>query len=179
MFLLIHTNRTKHFISKINGLRTSGFSLIEVLVAATVFSLGLAGFAALLLSNMIGSSQARYEGIASVAAASLAEQIRLNPTAINRYLQPPEYISTMCVGESLCSPEQQADYDFRFWQIELADRIHHAKALVCRDETPEDGEMADVQCDETGPLVIKIFWLGRQSESSGDHGKYRHVLPVS
>jgi len=31
----------------------SGFSLIEVLVASTVFSLGLAGFSALLLASII------------------------------------------------------------------------------------------------------------------------------
>ena len=141
--------------------RDSGFSLIEVLVASTVFSLGLAGFTALLLSNIIGSAEARREGIASMAAASLAEQIRLNPEALGRYINPPEYVSRICSGNNSCSPEHQADYDFRLWQLELADSIKNARGLVCHDETPQDGIEGNSQCDGTGPLVIKIFWNGQ------------------
>jgi type IV pilus modification protein PilV len=144
-----------------------GFSLIEVLIASTVFSLGLAGFTALLLSSIIGSAEARREGIASMAAASLAEQIRLNPTALVRYINPPEYVSRICSGNNSCSPEPQADYDFRLWQLELADSIKNARGLVCHDETPQDGIEGNSQCDGTGPLVIKIFWNGRNSVSQG------------
>ena len=91
--------------------KNSGFSLIEVLVAATVFSLGLAGLAALLLVNIIGSADARRESFAAVAAASLAEQIRLNPVAVNQYLSPPESISMICMGGDNCSPEQHDQSD--------------------------------------------------------------------
>ena len=157
----------------------SGFSLIEVLVASTVFSLGLAGFTALLLNSIIGSAQARREGIASVAAASLAEQIRLNPTAIDRYLNPPKNISRICAGNHSCSPEQQADYDFRFWQLELADRISNARGLVCRDETPQDGIEGNSHCDGTGPLVIKIFWEDQGTNSKSDASRHRFTLQVS
>jgi type IV pilus modification protein PilV len=145
----------------------SGFSLIEVLIASTVFSLGLAGFTALLLSSIIGSAEARREGIASMAAASLAEQIRLNPVALERYINPPEYVSQICSGNNSCSPEHQADYDFRLWQLELADSIKNARGLVCRDETPQDGIEGNSQCDGSGPLVIKIFWNGQNSGSPG------------
>jgi type IV pilus modification protein PilV len=156
-----------------------GFSLLEVLVASTVFSLGLAGVAALLLASIIGSAQARKEGIATMAAASLAEQIRLNPVAISRYLDPPEYISRICNGDNQCTPEQQADYDFRLWQLELADSIHNARGLVCRDETPEDGIEGNGHCDGTGPLVIKIFWRGQRINENGEADRFRFTLEVS
>ncbi|MGA9572825.1 MAG: type IV pilus modification protein PilV [Lysobacterales bacterium] len=159
--------------------RSCGFSLLEVLIAATVFSLGLAGFAALLLTSSIGSTQARREGIAAVASASLAEQIRLNPLALDRYLDPPENISRICSGDSPCTPEQQADYDFRLWQIDLADRIRNARGLVCRDETPEDGVEGNPQCDGAGPLVIKIFWHGLGEPASGEPDQHRFILDVS
>jgi type IV pilus modification protein PilV len=142
-----------------------GFSLIEVLIASTIFSLGLAGFTALLLTSIIGSAEARREGIASMAAASLAEQIRLNPTAQERYINPPEYVSRICSGDNSCSPEHQADYDFRLWQLELADSIKNARGLVCHDETPQDGIEGNSQCDGTGPLVIKIFWNSQSSDN--------------
>ncbi|MCP4044544.1 MAG: type IV pilus modification protein PilV [Gammaproteobacteria bacterium] len=160
-----------------------GFSLIEVLIASTVFSLGLAGFTALLLTSIIGSAEARREGIASMAAASLAEQIHLNPTALDRYLNPPEYISRICTGNNSCTPEHQADYDFRLWQLELADSIKNARGLVCHDETPRDGIEGNSQCDGAGPLVIKIFWNGRNPGNEGmDNNKstsHRFSLQIS
>ena len=159
--------------------KNSGFSLLEVLVASTVFSLGLAGIAALLLASIIGSAEALREGIASMAAASLAEQIRLNPVALDRYLNPPEYISRICAGDNQCTPEQQADYDFRLWQLELADSIQNARGLVCHDETPQDGVEGNSHCDGTGPLVIKIFWYGQTSDADDGVNQHRFTLEVS
>jgi len=152
--------------------------MLEVLIATTVFALGLAGFAALLLTSITGSAEARREGVAAMAAASLAEQIRLNPLAIDRYLSPPDNISRICNGESPCTPEQQADYDFRLWRLELADRIRNARGLVCRDETPQDGVEGNGHCDGAGPLVIKIFWPGRVGED-GVAPQHRFVLEAS
>ena len=157
----------------------SGFSLLEVLVASTVFALGLAGFAALLLASITGSTQAHREGIASMAVASLAEQIRLNPTALHRYLDPPEQISLICAGITQCTPEQQADYDFRLWQLELSNRIRNARGLVCHDGTPQDGVEGNGHCDGTGPLVIKIFWNGQGVDANGQLLQHRFVLEVS
>ena len=154
----------------------SGFSLLEVLIAMTVFSLGLAGFAALLLTSIIGSTQARREGIAAMAAASLSEQIRMNPGAVQRYLNPPEDISIICSGQNQCSPEQQADYDFRLWQLGLADSIHNATGLVCRDSTPRDGVDGDDQCDGAGPPVIKIFWHGQGTNELAEPDQHRFTL---
>ena len=157
----------------------SGFSLLEVLIASTVFSLGLAGSAALLLTSIIGSAQARRQGIASMAAASLAEQIRLNPVALDHYLNPPEYVSRICSGDNQCTPEQQADFDYRLWQLELADSIPNARGLVCRDATPRDGVEGNGQCDGTGPLVIKIFWNDLNSDADDGENQQRLTLEIS
>lgn len=158
---------------------SSGFSLLEVLIASTVFSLGLAGFTALLLTSIIGSTQARQEGTAAMAAASLSEQIRMNPVALDRYLNPPENISVICSGENQCTPEQQADYDFKIWQLELADSIQYARGLVCRDETPQDGVEGNDHCDGTGPPVIKIIWYSQGNVEIGESGQHRFTLEVS
>jgi len=155
---------------------SSGFSLLEVLVASTVFSVGLAGFAAFLLTSIIGSAQARREGIVATAAASLAEQIRLNSTAINRYLAPPETLSAICTGEYQCTPEQQADYDFKLWQLDLADSVKDATGLVCRDSTPADGDEGNELCDGTGSPVIKIFWYGQGNPESNESNQDRFTL---
>ena len=157
----------------------SGFSLIEVLIASIVFSLGLAGFSALLLASIISSSDARREGIATVAAASLAEQLRSNPVALDRYLNPPEYVSRICSDGTQCTPGQQADYDFKLWQLELADSIKNARGLICRDGTPQDGVDGDGHCDGSGPLVIKIFWRGQGIDNDSNPQQHRYTLEVS
>jgi len=167
---------TKFQINKVR--KSSGFSLIEVLVATTVFSLGLAGLAALLLVSITGSADARREGFVVMAAASLAEQIRLNPIALNQYLNPPDNISMVCQGADRCSPQQQADYDFRLWQIELAGAITNARGLVCHDATPMDGIAGDGRCDGSGPLVIKIFWSG-PGNGADEESNHRLTLEVS
>ena len=156
-----------------------GFSLIEVLVASTVFSLGLAGFSALLLTSIISAAEARRAGIATMAAASLSEQLRLNPLALDRYLNPPEYVSLLCSGEVSCTPEQKADYDFKLWQLKLADNIQNARGLICRDGTPKDGDNGDTHCDGSGPLVIKIFWRGQGVDESGQLKQHRYTLEIS
>ncbi len=159
--------------------RDTGFSLLEVLIASTVFSFGLAGFAALLLTSITDSAQARIQGVAAIAAVNLAEQIRLYPTALSRYLEPPETISKICAGNHPCTPKEQADYDFRLWQLELADRIPNARGLVCRDETPMDGIKGNNHCDGTGPLVIKIFWNGGRHNSPDGTNDQRFTMEIS
>jgi type IV pilus modification protein PilV len=156
----------------------AGFSLLEVLVAGAVFSFGLAGLSALLLVSIIASDEARNEGIAAVAAANLAEQILLNPAALERYLNPAESISRICLGGDQCTAEQQADYDFGLWRIELADRIRNARGTVCHDSTPEDGVEGSSRCDGAGPLVIKIFWNGPEEADSQSSNQRRFTLAV-
>ena len=172
-------NGCKHYGRRRLKLPDAGFSLLEVLVASTVFSLGMAGFAALLLSSMIGSAQARRETVASTAAASLSEQIRMNRAALERYLNPPEYISRICSGESRCTTEKQADFDFRLWQLELTDSIPNARGLVCRDATPRDGIAGDGHCDGAGPLVIKIFWNSQGRDENDRPRQHRFILEIS
>ena len=172
------TRANQHVFKKDWSVR-NGFSLIEVLIASTIFSLGLAGFTTLLLTSIINSTEARRQGIASVAAANLAEQIRLYPSVIARYLDPPEQISKICTGSKFCTPEQQADYDFRLWQLDLADSIPNARGLVCHDETPTDGIEGNSHCDGAGPLVIKIFWNGRNRNDQGDANIHRFTLEIS
>ncbi len=162
-----------------------GFSLLEVLIASTMFSLGMAGLSSLLLLNLSGSAQSRNSSIASVVAANLAEQIQLNPLAISRYLNPPESTSQACQssgvgsGLALCTPQQQADYDYQRWQIELGDQIRNSAAVVCNDSSPDDGDRNDYQCDGSGPIVIKIFWGGPAPADSQTASEHRYTLVIS
>lgn len=166
----MHSRSTRH--------KTAGFSLLEVLVAGTIFSFGLAGFSGLLLCSVAGASEARIEAAATLAASSLSEHVRLNPAARDRFPDPPAVVSTICEGVTVCTPEQQADYDFKLWRAELADSIRNARGLVCRDGTPQDGGEGHALCDGAGPLVIKIIWPGLLPGPSGGVQWHVHATEV-
>lgn len=156
--------------------KCTGFSLLEVLIASTMFSLGMAGVAALLLTNLSSSAQSRKTSVASVAAANLAEQIRLNSLAIDRYVNPPGSVSKDCQSPAFCTPQQQADYDFGSWQLELSEQLPHSAVKVCMDNTPEDGDVIDDQCDGGSVLVIKIFWATPPTTNNLSVHKHRYTL---
>ena len=166
--------------------KCTGFSLLEVLIASTMFSLGMAGLSALLLTNLSSSAQSRKTSFASVAAANLAEQIRLNSLAIDRYLSPPDAVSKACQssgsgsgvssGTVVCTPQQQADYDFGSWQLELSDQLPHSAVKVCMNNTPDDGDVIDEQCDGGSLMVIKIFWATPPTANNLSINKHRYTL---
>lgn len=159
---------------------SKGFSLLEVLIASTVFSLGMAGISALLLVNLGSSAQSRNASTATVAAANLAEQILLNPLATSQYINPASNVTTICRsthhGPVLCTPQQQADYDFNIWKQELAAQIHNSTGVVCNDSSPEDGDRNNSRCDGAGTMVIKIFWGGPPTTSGQTSNEYRYTL---
>lgn len=159
--------------------RLAGFSLIEVMIAGVVFSLGLAGFSGLLVNSIAGSSEARAQGAAAQAAADLAESLRMNPAAEQRFLDPPATVTGICGAGAECTPAQQADYDFTLWRVALAGSIPNARGLVCRDGTPQDGGEGNARCNGAGPLVIKIFWSGPRTGANGRAQAHRYVIEVA
>ena len=57
----------------------AGFSLLEVMIAAAIVAVGLAGVSALSLRSVIDTTGARDQTIAALAAAELDALIRMAP----------------------------------------------------------------------------------------------------
>jgi type IV pilus assembly protein PilV len=91
------------------AVRSRGLSLIEVLVAIVVLSLGLLGMAGLQLSGMRASQGALLRSQAMQAAADLAERMRANRAAAPTY--------TLALNESPPgTPTSVRDADLRDWR---------------------------------------------------------------
>lgn len=135
----------------------TGFSLVEVLVAAAVFSVGLAGLSLTLMASVQGTAEARNRGAAVMHAESLAELILMNPAALGHYLDPPAPVSD-CFETSGCGDAQWAAGNLVRWQYELRQSLAAAEGLVCRDASPDDGDRFAPACDGAGPAVVKVFW---------------------
>jgi len=69
---------------KINHLinKQHGFSMIELLVAMLIFSIGLLGIASLQVTGMRMTRDAELMGRASLYVSSMAEKIRANPSVL-------------------------------------------------------------------------------------------------
>jgi len=152
----------------------SGFSLIEVIIAAAIFSTGLGGLSLLLLTAVMGTAEAGHQTIASTSASSLAEMIAINPAATGHYINPLPGAEPCVVGDD-CNNEQLASADLNHWLGELARELPLGSGLVCRDGTPDDGHTADPACDGTGNLVVKVFWMETRHQGDEDGGLRRLV----
>jgi len=101
-----------------------GFSLIELLVALIVFSVGLLAVAGL----QTVSKQANFEALQRTAASQIAygllEDMRVNGDAVDTYLAAGDMGSGSrgaepapnCSGASVCTAAQKAAHDLWFWE---------------------------------------------------------------
>jgi type IV pilus assembly protein PilV len=149
----------------------AGFTLIEVLVALFVLSVGLLGAAAMQAKARALHTDATMRSSALLIASSLAERMRANPVAMslpdasNPYLRidiDSGALATSpnsCFGDANCSPPDLAAFDAFETARELHDVFAHARLLVCRDAGSAPTAW---RCDDaTGaPVVIKLGWSG-------------------
>ena len=135
-----------------------GFTLLEVAVATTVFSMGLGSFSLLLLLALQGTTESRYQSMAVVRATSMAEMVLMNPDAVGHFVNPVPVSSGSCEADEMCEPGIMAGSDLQGWQTALEQALPGGSGLVCLDSTPNDGTIDNAGCDGTGSPVVKVFW---------------------
>jgi len=176
-----------------------GFSLLEMLVALVVFSIGLLAVAGL----QTVSKQANFEGLqrttASQIANGLLEDMRMNGDAINVY-RVANNIGDGSIGNepapscqmgSECNSAQKAAHDLWFWEQVLDGN------LETNGGAGTGGLMLPTLCIN-GPAVggpgiyrVTIAWRGTASISNnvnnacgaasgnyGDENQFRRILQV-
>ena len=155
-----------------------GFSLVEVLVAAVIFSLGLGGLSLMMLTSVHGTLEARDETMAAVELSSLAELILLNPASMGHYTEPMADSGNPCANPGNCPGADWAAGNLAEWQWELEQNLARASGLVCRDSSPDDGAAASPACDGAGYAVVKVFWDDPHHYADADTGLRRAVLQL-
>ncbi len=119
-----------------------GFSLLEVLVAVVILSIGLLGMAGIQLKGLSSNNSANLRTQATLLANDLAERMHANPggasspdgadpntnyanidfNAINCNIVPSPYCSNTPSGEAaeICTPTQMAIFDATLWMCGLS-----------------------------------------------------------
>ena len=152
----------------------SGFTLIEVLVAVLVLSIGLVGVAALQGVSLKNTQSAFMRSQATALAYDLADRMRANRLSAEVGLYDPDTAATVaaCKSTTGCIPQDLAKHDLAEWNASIATYLPMGQGFVCLDSTPADGvSAASPACDGSGTqFAVKIWWdENRDGEIENDN----------
>ena len=121
--------------------RQRGVSLIEVLVAVLVFSIGLIGLAGLIVMSTRSTHVGYMRTQATFLANNMAERMSANPAAVwtnayNSNAYPVSAATADCTAAAACSAAQVAVHDKQIWSAQLTTFLPNPKATIqCTDVT--------------------------------------------
>jgi type IV pilus assembly protein PilV len=176
-----------------------GFSLLELLIALIVFSIGLLAIAGL----QTVSKQANYEAIQRTTAAQVAngllEDMRTNGNGIDIYAAAPQIgggvIGTEpvpnCRDGSECNAVQKAAHDLWFWEQVLDGNLETNAGIGAGGLVLPALCITSPAGGGAGVYTVTIVWRGTASISSnvadpcgaasGDYGaqnEFRRIVQI-
>lgn len=145
-----------------------GFTLLEVLIAVIVFSIGLLGIASLQMAGLRYTHASQLRSVATLQAQTIADKMYANGPSV--YGDDKNYDASggmpgsygMDCDVVACSTAELADFDLVNWNQDNANLLPGGDGIVCLDATPDDGVSGDWQCDGNGDVyAIKVQWTDR------------------
>jgi type IV pilus assembly protein PilV len=139
--------------------RNGGFTLVEVLIALIILSVGMLGIAGLYVHSMQAGRTSLFRHHGVTLAGDVADRIRANPRAAIAYSQAGA--NNNCVNGGVdCTPAQMAANDIDLWDQQAADTLPNGTVTVVFDNAvlPPTYEIT-VAWDEPGEnmtYIIKI-----------------------
>ncbi|HIB83618.1 MAG TPA: type IV pilus modification protein PilV [Chromatiaceae bacterium] len=158
-------------------LQSKGFTLIEVLVAVVVLSIGLLGLAGMQLAGLQNNQSALYRSIATYQAWDMADRLRANSVGIDdgsydNRAGNPAIDNCISVG---CTTAQLANYDISTWNADNDSLLPGGTGTVCRDS-----DLSTDACEIGGTrFAIRISWVDdRTRQDDPDGGVNRFLYTV-
>ncbi len=143
--------------------RQRGFSLVEVLIALVIMSVGMLGIAGLYVQSMQAGRTSMFRHHAVTLAGDVADRIRANPTAGGTYELAG--VDGGCVAQGVdCTEPDMATHDIFLWAQQATDTLPNGAIQITFDGavTPPTYEI-EVSWDEPGvnlDYTIEIPVLG-------------------
>lgn len=111
----------------------TGFSLVEVLIALVIMSIGMLGIAGLYVQSMQAGRTSMFRHHAVTLAGDVADRIRANPTAGIAYDHVATDLGTngMCVANGIdCDAATMAGHDIFLWQAQALTSLPRGRVSV-------------------------------------------------
>ena len=143
--------------------RQAGVSLLEVLIAVLVLSVGLLGIAGLQTANLRNTQSAHQRTVAVLLAASMAERIRANPVAaITGVFALDKNCKALSAGSSIQSVEHAN------WMTEIRTNLGIAETSC-----------GQVQYDvPTRTYTVNVFWDDSRAIGGLSEMRITHVVRI-
>jgi type IV pilus assembly protein PilV len=150
--------------------RIAGFSLIEVLIALVILSIGLLGIAAMVSESLKSKDSSYYRTQALDMASEIVDRMRANRASAlaNAYdattwgAVPGSAPSGYCKGSSaVCTGTDMASSDVAEWQHEIG-----ALLPAFPSGTLAQGEIATSSVAEMTQVQVSIEWYDRRANQA-------------
>ncbi|GMR17076.1 MAG: type IV pilus modification protein PilV [Gammaproteobacteria bacterium] len=106
-----------------------GFTLIEVLIALVIMSVGMLGIAGLYVHSMQAGRTSLLRHNAVTLAGDVADRIRANPKAAAAYVGAGANNNCVAAGIN-CSAAQMASHDIWLWDQQAADSLPNGAVAI-------------------------------------------------
>jgi len=110
-----------------------GFTLIEVLVALVVMSVGMLGIAGLYVTSMQAGRTSLFHHHAVTLAGDVADRIRANSRAAIAYTGLGANNNCVAPAGIDCTPEEMAAHDILLWDQQAADTLPTGTVTIVFD----------------------------------------------
>lgn len=107
-----------------------GFSLIEVLIALIIMSVGMLGIASLFVQSMQAGRTSVFRHHAVNLAGDVADRIRANRTAGVVYEDPAGANNNCIAAGTNCSAAEMAMHDILIWKQQAVDTLNGDVVIV-------------------------------------------------
>ena len=152
--------------------RQSGFTLIELMIAMLILTVGLLALAGLQASSMRSTHAAYMRTQAGIAAMEMAERMRVNLVGVNanayaNVSSPPAGTAPTSCQSNNCLAADIAAEDIYDWLTSLANTRGLASAqgrVLCIDS---DGGADTDACTDGSEHLITVMWDGKRSGATG------------
>ena len=119
---------------KIPGRKVSGFTLVEVLIALVIMSVGMLGIAGLYVHSMQAGRTSLFRHHAVTLAGDIADRIRANPRAAAAYALAGA--NNNCVAGGVdCTPAEMAANDILLWDQQATETLPTGTVTIVFDNT--------------------------------------------
>ncbi len=141
-----------------------GFTLLEVLIAVVILSVGLLGLAALQATSLKSNHASLTRSQIAILSYDMVDRMRANRPAVilGDYDLPTSTQNANCTTVTGCTPTEMADHDYFEWTTLIARALPGGQGVVCRDGG--DGDIYDGtdagshDCAGGTEYVVKLWW---------------------
>ena len=142
--------------------KQQGFSLIEVLIALIIMSVGMLGIAGLYVQSLQAGRTSMFRHQAVTMAGDVADRIRANPTAGIAYAGLGA--NNNCVAAGIdCDVVGMAANDIWLWDTQSVNSLPNGDVLVLFDDT----------------VVPPIYTITVGWDEPGETPSYTIIIPVN